>query len=101
MAAQKRSWSVVKPGDRPAPRKRLMTIIEAIDAEDRLAELIATHRRIAKTVQDEATPARDLASLSRRQMEISKEIDALKRQKVEEAEDNAVSDDEEWSEEAI
>lgn len=101
MAARKVSLSVVGPNDKPATKRRPMTIIEAVDAGDRLAELVATHRRIAKAVQDEATPARDLASLSRRQMEISREIDVLRRQEVEEAEAGVVSEDEDWSEEAI
>jgi hypothetical protein len=78
-----------------------LTIMQAIERGDRLAELVATHRRIGKAVQDESTPARDLASLTRRQMEISKEIEALKRQRLEEAESGAVSGDEAWSEEAI
>ena len=91
----------VGPHDVPPARRRPMTIIEAVDAGDRLAELVATHRRIAKAVQDDATPARDLAALSRRQMEISKEIEVLKRQADEEAAENAVSEDEDWSEAAI
>lgn len=78
-----------------------LTIMQAIDRGDRLAELVATHRRIGKAVQDESTPARDLASLTRRQMEISKEIEALRRQQSEEAEADATSGDEAWSEEAI
>lgn len=84
MAAKLRA---VKPGE-AGPAKKL-TIIEAIEAGDRLAELEATHRRIGKAVQDEETPARDLASLTRRQMEISKEIESLRRQVAEERTDAA------------
>lgn len=76
----------VAPGE-VAPPKRAMSIIEAIEAGDRLGELEATHRRIGRAVQDESTPARDLASLTRRQMEISKEIEALRRQVQEESND--------------
>ena len=96
MAAKLRA---VKPGEKG--RRKPLSIIEAIEAGDRLAELEATHRRIGRAVQDEDTPARDLASLTRRQMEISKEIEGLKRQIVEEAQENGVSADEGWSEEAI
>lgn len=88
----------VKPGEKP---RKALTILEAIEAKDRLAELEATHRRIGRAVQDESTPARDLASLTRRQMEISKEIEALRRQQQEEADEGAISGDEAWSEEAI
>lgn len=97
MAAKLRA---VGAGEAPVRRKQL-TIIEAIEDGDRLAELEATHRRIGKAVQDESTPARDLASLTRRQMEISKEIESLRRQRAEEAREGAVSGDEQWSEEAI
>lgn len=96
MAAKLRA---VKPGETVPGKPK--TIIEAIDSGDRLAEMAATHRRIGLAVQDESTPARDLASLTRRQMEISKEIEALRRQKVEEAHNDGVSGDEAWSEEAI
>jgi len=92
---------VVADTPTPKSRKRPMTIIEAIEAGDRLAELEATHRRIAKAVQDEATPARDLASLSRRQMEISREIESLRRQMDEEAADGVIPEDEDWDEETI
>jgi hypothetical protein len=78
-----------------------LTIIEAVAAGDRLAELVATHRRVALAVQNEGTPARDLASLTRRQLEISKEIEALKRQQDEEADTGVIAPDEGWSEEAI
>lgn len=91
----------VGPDESAPKRKKPMTILEAVVAGDRLAELIATHRRIASSVQNEDTPARDLASLTRRQLEISKEIEVLRRQQKEEAEDGAISGDESWSEEAI
>lgn len=90
----------VAPDER-APRKPL-TITEAVDAGDRLAEMMATHRRVAKAVQDEGTPARDLASLTRRQLELSKEIEALKRQKDEEESDaGGTSEDEAWDAQAV
>jgi hypothetical protein len=39
--------------------------------------LVAMRDRIAVTVQDDSTPARDLAALTRRLMEIAKEIEAI------------------------
>lgn len=87
---------VVSGDAAPKARKHPMTILEAVEAGNRLAELEATHRRIAKAVQDENTPARDLASLSRRQMEISREIESLRKQRAEEAVGGAVSGDEEF-----
>jgi hypothetical protein len=55
-----------------------MSILEAVDAGDRLAELVAMHRRLAKVLDDPTCPPREMASLSRRQMEIGREIDAMK-----------------------
>lgn len=94
----------VKPGE-TAPKSKpraQKTIIQAVVAGDRLAELKATHLRIAKAVQDPKTPARDLASLTRRQLEISREIEALEKQREEEeAEDGGATPDEDWEQEAI
>ncbi|HIE95111.1 MAG TPA: hypothetical protein EYQ83_20435 [Acidobacteria bacterium] len=56
--------------------------------------------RIARTLDDPNCPPRDLAALSRRQIEIAKEIEALVRQQ-REAEGATVAGDEAWSEEAI
>jgi len=90
----------VKPGE-TAPPKPPLTITEAVAAGDRLAELEATHIRIARAVENEATPARDLASLTRRQMEISKEIETFRRQRVEREREGAIATDEAWSAETI
>lgn len=65
----------VKP-DEKAPSKP-KTITEAATAGDHRELLVAMRDRIAKTVEDPACPPRDLASLSRRLMEIAKDIEAL------------------------
>jgi len=91
----------VAPDERQTKPTKPMTILEAVDAGDRLAELVAMHRRIAKAVQDEDTAARDLAALSRRQIEVSKEIESLRRQAKEEAAEHGVSDDEEFDAAAL
>lgn len=97
----KRALRAVGPDDMPPAPPKKLTITEAIDAGDRLAELAAVHMRIGRAVQDEETPARDLASLTRRQMEVSKEIEALRRQVKEERADAAKLDDEAFDAEAI
>ncbi|AOZ61338.1 hypothetical protein SEA_TINIBUG_7 [Mycobacterium Phage TiniBug] len=53
---------------------------------DRLDELRRLHERISGAVFHEETPPRDLASLSRRLMEISKEIEAIELQRAEQGE---------------
>lgn len=83
------------------PAKVISSVLEAADEGSRLDELVQMRRVIARTIDNENTSPRDLAALSRRQIEISKEIEALKRQAQEEAVEGAISADEEWSEEAI
>lgn len=83
--------------ERPEPK----TVLEAAESGDRVAELTAMRRVIARALDNESTSPRDLAALSRRQIEISKEIAALQRQRAEEEAENAISGDEAWSEEAI
>ena len=94
----------VGPDEKPPakePKKDPPTVLDAAESGDRIAELTAMRRVIARALDNENTSPRDLAALSRRQIEISKVIDALKRQQSEEAEQGANSDDEDWSEEAI
>lgn len=58
-----------------------MSVLAAATDGTRLDELKALRAVIARAIDDEDTPARDLSSLARRQLEISREIE-----KVEEAE---------------
>jgi len=90
----------VGPGE-TAPAHEPKTVLEASESGDRIAEMTAMRRVIAKALDNENTSPRDLAALSRRQIELSREIDSLRRQKAEEAAEDDVSADEEWSEEAI
>lgn len=53
------------------------SISAAIAHGDRLDELRAIHRRLAKVMDDDKTLARDIASVSRRQLEVSREIAEL------------------------
>jgi len=92
MAAKQNPLRVVKPGETAAPVK-IMSVLEAAEAGDRLEELRAMRRRIAKTLDEPNTPARDLAALSRRQIELGKEIDVLEARAREEGQRAAVSDE--------
>lgn len=72
------------------------TILQAAEDGSRIDELKAMRRRLARAMDDPNTPARDLAALSRRQLEIGKEIEAIV---VSEDEDHSVvvnADDEDW-----
>jgi len=97
----KSSLRAVRPDETAPPKDEPKTVLEAAEAGDRLAELMQIRRVIARALDNENTAARDLASLSKRQIELSREIEALQRQRVEEAKQGAISGDEEWAEEAI
>lgn len=94
MAARKPLRAVAS--DEKAEPKRPLTILEAAEDGSRIEELRAMRRRIARALDDPNTQARDLAALSRRQLEIGKEIEAIV---VSEDEDHSVvvnADDEVW-----
>lgn len=67
------------------------SISAAIAHGDRLDELRAIHRRLANVMDDEKTLARDIASVSRRQLEVSREIAELEAEELA-AEESGVSD---------
>lgn len=65
-------------------------------------ELLAAMRdRIAVAVENPNTPARDLAALTKRLMEVVREIEALDARAAEEARENAEHPDEAWDAEAL
>jgi hypothetical protein len=63
--------------------------------------LVAMRDRIAVTVEDPNTPARDLAALTKRLMEVVRDIEALDARAAEEAKERAASPDEAWDAEAL
>lgn len=94
MAARK-TLRAVAPDEKVEP-KRPCSILEAAERGSRIEELRAMRRRIARAMDDPNTPARDLAALSRRQLEIGREVEAIV---VSEDEDHSVvvnADDEAW-----
>ena len=103
MAAAKH-LQVVKP-DAPRPRrqvKRAMTVTKAAKDGSTRDLLVAMRDRVAKDVENPNTPARDLAALTRRLMEITKEIDAIDARAAEEAgEDGDLPDDEAFDASAV
>jgi hypothetical protein len=82
--------------DETAESTKPKTILEAAEIGSRIEELRAMRRRIARALDDPNTPARDLAALSRRQLEIGREVEAIV---ISEDEDHSVvvqTDDEAW-----
>lgn len=95
---------VATPGEQaPAAAKVApLTVSQAAAAGSRLEELQAMRRRVASAIDDPNTPARDLAALTRRQIEMGKEIEAIQTAAAqEEHERTAASADEDWDASAI
>lgn len=99
MAVRKAPLRVVAEDE--VPERKFGSVLDATEHGERIDELVQIRRVIARALDNENTSARDLASLSRRQIEISKEIEALRRQQSEEASDAANLEDEEFDAEAI
>lgn len=99
----RKSLRVVSEDEQATPRPP-MTVSEAAEFGTRLDELIAIRSVLARAVDSETTSPRDLAALTRRQIEVSREIDALRIQEeaeaVEAGKSGAITD-KRWKPEAI
>lgn len=67
----------IGPDELPPPQSSPRSIAEAAESGSTLDELRLMRMRIARTLDDPNCPPRDLAALTRRQIEIGKEIDAI------------------------
>jgi len=103
MAARKGSLRAVEDGEKPEPPVRQLTIEEAAAAGNTLAELMAMRVLNARMMANPNIQGRDFAALSRRHLEIGREIDALVLKSKQEASEDGDSStpDEEWDSEAI
>ena len=91
---------VVAPGEVKAPKGKLSVTAAASDG-DRLDLLMAMRSRVATAVEDPNTPARDLAALTRRLMEIAKDIEALQLAALQEAGSDVPEEDDTFDASAI
>jgi hypothetical protein len=85
--------------DETAPRLR--TIVEAAGEGTARDLLVAMRNRIAKTLDEPNCPARDQASLSKRLLEIRKEIEAIDALAEQEAAESGPSGDEAFDASAV
>ena len=77
---------------------RVPTVIEAAANDSHRELLVAMRGRIARALQDEKTPPRDLASLSLRLLAIAKDIEALNAAEgVDDVGSATATADEEWT----
>lgn len=99
MAAPRKHLRAVESGEKSPKR---LSVSEAAATGDHRKLLVAMRERIARTVADPDCPPRDLAALTRRLQDISKEIEAIDLRLREEGADAAdVAEDEELDAEAF
>ena len=94
----KKTLRAVEDGELP---ERELSVEEAAESGSHLSELIAIRRVIARAIDNPNTMARDLAALTRRQLEVSREIAAARIEEAEEATANNVVTEERWRPAAI
>jgi hypothetical protein len=75
----------VNSSDIPVPPPAPKTITEAAASGSQRELLVSLRTRVAEAVQDPDCPPRDLAALSRRLQELSKEIAAIDLREAQEA----------------
>lgn len=100
MVSKRTPLRAVADGDEPSPAPP-KTIAEAAERGDELAQAKLTRLAIARKLDDPDCQSRDMASLSKRLMELGREISALEAREAEEAVRRDVSPDEKWSAEAL
>lgn len=83
MASRSRSpLRAVAPDEKPPAPK---SVTEAADRGTTRELLVAMRARIAKAVEDPNTPARDLAALTKRLVEVVRDIEAIDAREEQEA----------------
>lgn len=73
--------------------RRAKSVTEAADKGTTRELLVAMRARIAKAVEDPNTPARDLAALTKRLVEVVRDIEAIDARQAEEDTGVAVPDE--------
>lgn len=100
MVARKSSLRAVDP-DEKAPVVAPKTVTQAADGGTTRELLVAMRTRIAKAVEDLNTPARELASLTKRLTEVVRDIEAIDAREQQEAKRGEQATDGAFSYEAI
>jgi ribosome-binding protein aMBF1 (putative translation factor) len=75
--AVKRPLRAVSEGEKAPVKGKQKSVTEAADAGSTRELLVAMRARIAKAVEDPNTPARDLAALTKRLVEVVRDIEAI------------------------
>lgn len=100
MPRKQSSLRAVTPDEKPSRKK--LTVTQAADAGTQRELLVAMRGRLARAVEDPNTPARDLAALSRRLLEVVRDIEAIDSSgREDDVGQAAATADESWDESAI
>jgi hypothetical protein len=78
----------VEDGEKARPK----SVTDAASSGTRRDLLVAMRSRVATAVEDPNTPPRDLAALTRRLMELAKDIEALDAKESEESDGDSTED---------
>lgn len=84
MPSKPTTLRAVKPGERRRRAPRVKGVAEAAEKGTTRELLVAMRSRIAKAVEDPNTPARDLAALTKRLVEVVRDIEAIDARDAEE-----------------
>lgn len=98
---KKPSLRAVSADESPTPRKVPTTVAEAVQSGTWRDELVTMRARIARAIDDPNIRGADLAALTRRLLEIGRDLDALDKAAEEAERENTVSPDEEFDASAI
>ena len=98
MAARKAPLRAVADGETaPDPSPVVTkTVTEAASGGSTRELLVAMRARIARAVEDSSTPARDLAALTKRLVEVVRDIEAIDAREEQEASKRGATEDEAW-----
>ena len=91
----KNTLRAVAPDEKAPGPARPKSITEAADTGTTRELLVAMRARIAKAVEDPNTPARDLAALTKRLVEVVRDIEAIDAREADsdEADDTLATDE--------
>jgi hypothetical protein len=86
----------VSPDEKPPTRKQFLSVLDAVADGEQRDQLVAMRTRVAKAIDDPNIRGADLAALTRRLLEIGRELEALDAKAAEEDEDADVIPDADW-----
>jgi len=101
MAARKTPLRAVAAGEKPADKVTPSTVTAAVESGSQRDQLVAMRARIAKAIDDPNIRGADLAALSRRLLEIGREVDAIDVAAKQEAAENDEAADEAFDSSAV